>query len=199
MRPLVLASGSPRRRALLEALGVRVEVRVSEVDEVATGGPEEVVIGNAGAKRRAVAAQAESEDLVVAADTVVVLDGRILGKPADLDEALAMLAELSGRRHEVFTGVSVSVGEKVAEGAEMTEVLFRSLGLDEIRRFVDIVRPLDRAGAYTVDGPGSLLVESYKGCYHNVLGLPIVRLERLLQEIGESLHERMESEKAQFL
>ena len=139
--------------------------------------------------------------MVIGADTIVVLEGQIMGKPADLDEALAMLTRLSGKTHEVLTGVAVintETGGKVA-GVERTEVTFRALTEDHIARFVDAVRPLDRAGAYTVDGPGSLLVTRYDGCYQNVLGLPIVLLDTLLAELGDGLFDRMRADAARFL
>lgn len=199
--PVVLASASPRRKALLNALGLDVEVMTSTVDEVSGGAPDEAVRHNAQAKRDDVVKRLAIPAVVVAADTLVVLDGRILGKPADLDEACAMLEALSGKTHQVLTGVAVvdTQSGRTADGVEATRVTFRSLSGAEIRRFVDAVRPIDRAGAYTVDGPGSLLVESYDGCYQNVLGLPIVRLDALFREIGDNLFTRVDGRRAQFL
>lgn len=201
MIPVVLASASPRRKALLNNLGIDVQVRVSEIQESCEGTPEDVVLRNARDKRDDVASTLSEAALVVAADTIVVLKNRILGKPGGLDEARAMLASLSGETHRVLTGVAVvdTDSRKHAEGIEITEVTFRDLAPWEIDRFVDAIHPLDRAGAYTVDGPGSLLVESYSGCYQNVLGLPIVRLNRLLREIGDDLFARMDSTRARFL
>lgn len=198
---LVLASASPRRRALLEALGLRFDIVISEADEILDGPPDDVVVVNARAKRDDVAARLNTPAIVIAADTLVFLEGRPLAKPADLAEARDMLRRLSGNTHQVLTGLSLldTGTTRGAEGIETTDVTFRALSEDEIARFVDAVNPVDRAGAYTVDGPGSLLVERYTGCYQNVLGLPIVRLDRLLRELGHSLFELMNPEHARFL
>ena len=201
MIPIVLASASPRRKALLEALGIVVDVRPSHADEIVDGEPESVALRNAVTKRDATAACLSRPALVIAADTIVVLGDRILGKPRDRAEACSMLAELSGKRHTVITGVAILNSEKSvsAEGTEATGVLFRDLTRDQIDRFVDAVNPMDRAGAYTVDGPGTLIVSSYDGCYQNVLGLPIPRLESLMMSIGDSLFDRMDARAARFL
>lgn len=200
--PVVLASASPRRYALLSALGIDVQVVKSGVEEVDEGAvPAEIVIANAVAKRDDVARGIKEPTLVIAADTLVFLDDHILSKPRDLDDARAMLTRLSGRTHEVVTGLAVvdtQTGRHV-EGSETTKVTFRDLHEDEIAHFVHAVKPVDRAGAYTVDGPGSLLVKAYEGCYQNVLGLPIVRLDRLLRSIGHNLFEIMDGPRATFL
>ena len=201
MSSIVLASASPRRRALLAALGLEFEVIPSHAEEVFTGEPCEMVVLNARIKRDEVAGRLEKPSLVIAADTLVFLDEHVLGKPADLDEARAMLSRLSGGTHQVITGLALidtASGETV-EGYEVTDVTFRTLAEDEIDRFVRAVRPTDRAGAYTVDGPGSLLVERYEGCYQNVLGLPIVRLDALLRQYGYSLFDRMNAAHVKFL
>ena len=201
MIPIVLASASPRRRALLEALGIDLSVQVSDVSESLDGIPHEVVRQNAAAKRDDVSCGLSHPAMVIAADTIVVLEGQIMGKPADLDEARAMLMRLSGKTHEVLTGVAIvntDTGGK-AEGVERTEVTFRALTEEHIVRFVEAVRPLDRAGAYTVDGPGSLLVTRYGGCYQNVLGLPIVLLDTLLGQLGDGLFDRMRVDSVRFL
>jgi septum formation protein len=139
--------------------------------------------------------------LVIAADTLVFLGNQTLSKPADLDEARMMLKRLAGRTHAVLTGLALMDTESghTAEGFERTEVTFRDLTDDEIAHFVHAVKPVDRAGAYTVDGPGSLLVVAYSGCYQNVLGLPIVRLDALMRELGVSLFELMDHSRADFL
>lgn len=201
MTPLVLASRSPRRRALLEALGLEIEVRVSDIDEATEGPPHELVLVNARAKRDAVASRLEPPAIVIAADTIVVLAGRIMGKPADLNEAREMLRDLSGATHEVITGIALCNLEsgRGAEGYEVTEVTFQDLSDAEIDTFVDTVKPTDRAGAYTVEGPGSLLVSRFKGCYHNVLGLPMVRLDQLLRSLDDGLFDRIDAEHARFL
>ncbi len=201
MSRVVLASASPRRRALLAALGLEFEVITSGADEIFEGKPAEVVVTNARIKRDDVAATLDSAALVIAADTLVFLDEHTLGKPVNHDEARAMLSKLSGNTHQVLTGLSIidtGTGQS-AEGYETTNVTFRTVTAEEIGHFVHAVNPVDRAGAYTVDGPGSLLVERYEGCYQNVLGLPIVRLDRLLRQIGYDLFELMDAERSKFL
>lgn len=202
MKPLVLASGSPRRRALLEALGAEVEVCVSRAEEIAEGEPSTVASVNARRKREAAAAALMPRDgIVIAADTIVVIDGSILNKPVDLDAARAMLRRLSGRTHEVMTAVAVLDLEtqRGIDTVETTRVTFRKLNDVEIACFVEAVCPLDRAGAYTVDGPGGLLVERYDGCYNNVLGLPLVCLDNLLRRLGDGLFSRVDRSRARFL
>lgn len=201
MIPIVLASASPRRKALLEALGIPIEVLPSGAHELEDGDPESVAIHNAELKRDDIANRLDRPALVIAADTIVVLDRRILNKPRDLNEARDMLRDLSRKTHVVITGVAIANTEtgRKTSGIESTEVTFRALTNDQIDRFVEAVKPLDRAGAYTVDGPGTLIVARYNGCYQNVLGLPIPRLESLLEQIGESLFSRMDGRAARFL
>ncbi len=152
-------------------------------------------------KRNDAASRESGPALVVAADTIVALGDELLGKPASLDEARDMLRRLSGRTHEVMTAVAlVDVdARRATEGIEITHVTFRTLAASEIDVFVNAVKPLDRAGAYTVDGPGSLLVERYQGCYTNVLGLPMVCLDQLMRELGDGLFTRIEPSRARFL
>ncbi|HIJ65084.1 MAG TPA: septum formation protein Maf [Candidatus Hydrogenedentes bacterium] len=198
---IVLASRSPRRKALLEALGLTFDVIASEAEERLDGPPAALVIENARAKRDDVAARLAEPALVIGADTLVFLDGQALGKPNDIDEARTMLTRLSGKTHEVLTGLSlIDAGSgNTAEGYERTRVTFRSLDPDDINTFVQTVHPIDRAGAYTVDGPGSLLVARYEGCYQNVLGFPVVRFDRLLRELGHSLFALMDGGRSVFL
>ncbi len=199
---IVLASASPRRKALLSALGLPVEVIVSDAPEVDHGGRPETIVGdNARAKRDAVLARMNGPAVVIAADTLVFLGGHVLSKPTDAAEARTMLRRLSGATHEVVTGLAVAdtATGRTAQGSETTHVTFRELSDAEIARFVDAVNPVDRAGAYTVDGPGSLLVARYEGCYQNVLGLPIVRLDHLLRELDIRLFDLMQPSLARFL
>ena len=198
---IVLASASPRRKALLAALGIEFDVIPSDAEETFAGAPSEMVVGNARAKRDDVAGRVDGGALVIAADTLVFLDEHVLGKPRDLEEAAAMVARLSGRTHQVHTGLAIvdTASGRAVEGYESTDVTFRNLAPREIDRFVQAVRPVDRAGAYTVDGPGSLIVERYDGCYQNVLGLPIVRLDKLLRELDLSLFELMHPHRSIFL
>lgn len=201
MTRIVLASASPRRRALLAALGIAFDVVVSDAEETFDGSPATMVVVNARAKRDDVARRLDAPVLVIAADTLVFVGGRVLGKPADWAEARAMLGRLSGKTHQVLTGMSLidMATGKTAEGFESTDVTFRDLAPAAIERFVSTVNPVDRAGAYTVDGPGSLLVARYNGCYQNVLGLPIVKLDALLGQIGYSLFDLMHPPRCTFL
>jgi len=179
-----------------------IEVMPSDAPEVDAGTvPAAVVEANARAKRDAVAPRIGEPALVIAADTLVFLEERILSKPADLTEARHMLRALSGNTHQVVTGLAVVDTEtgQCAEGSESTDVTFRPLKDSEIDAFVAAVNPVDRAGAYTVDGPGSLLVARYDGCYQNVLGLPLVRLDKLLRSIGWNLFECIDPAGARFL
>lgn len=202
MRPLILASGSPRRQSLLGSLGVEFRVITSNAHEPNTGDtPSEIVIQNAIIKRDDVAATTSEPAIIIAADTLVFYEEHVLPKPVDFDDARRMLRLLSGKTHQVLTGlalVDTETGQTV-EGAETTDVTFRDLSDDEIEHFVHIVEPLDRAGAYTVDGPGTLIVASYRGCYQNVLGLPMVRLYGLMGELGVDLFAAMDKEGARFL
>ena len=200
MTRIVLASASPRRKALLEDLGLQPEIICSGVDEIDNGDPSAIVTANARAKRDDGARRVDGDALVIAADTLVFLDDRVFGKPADLDEARAMLRELVGKTHQVLTGVAVldTASGQAVDACERTDVTFRALSDDEIDVFVDAVKPLDRAGAYTVEGPGSLLVERYNGCYHNVLGLPLVALDTLCRHLGHSLFKLVNPDRANF-
>ena len=202
MKSIILASASPRRKALLAALGLHFEVRVAAVEEQDFGGPPaSVVESNARAKCMAIASAAPDGFLVIAADTLVFLDEQVLSKPEDLEHARYMLRLLSCNTHQVVTGLTVydTTARQLIVGSESTDVTFRPLSEQEIDRFVLTVRPLDRAGAYTVDGPGSLLVSRYDGCYQNVLGLPMVRLDKLMRQLGCSLFDFIDPEKAMFL
>jgi septum formation protein len=198
---IVLASASPRRHALLGALGLEFDVVVSHADEIFEGVPSEMVVVNARAKRDEVARRVDGAAVIIAADTLVFLDQHVLGKPSCAEEACTMLRMLSGNTHQVITGLSIldTASGRSCEGFETTHVTFRVLSDEEIERFVHAVNPVDRAGAYTVDGPGSLLVAQYGGCYQNVLGLPMVRLDLLLRELGHSLFSMMDGPRSRFL
>jgi septum formation protein len=201
MTPVVLASASPRRKALLEALGIEVAVQAPNVPEMEIGQPRHIALENAVRKRNDAGSRESVPAIVIAADTVVAVGSDHLAKPKSLDEARGMIRRLSGRTHEVITAVAVaSVAlRRAAEDVEITRVTFRALSDSEIDTFVNTVKPLDRAGAYTVDGPGSLLVERYEGCYTNVLGLPMIRLDKLMRELGDGLFTRINPAKARFL
>ena len=202
MKSLILASGSPRRQSLLAALGVEFRVVTSSAPEPNTGNsPAEIVIRNAMIKRDDVGPRIDEPAIIIAADTLVFYEEHVLPKPVDFDDARRMLRLLSGKTHQVLTGLAIVDTEtgQTVEGSEATDVTFRELRDDEIDHFVHIVEPLDRAGAYTVDGPGSLIVAAYRGCYQNVLGLPMVRLNSLLGELGLDLFAIMDKAGAKFL
>ena len=135
-------------------------------------------------KAQAVLAGADEDDLIIAADTVVVLDGAVLGKPADEREAFAMLSALSGNSHRVYTGVTVAQGDRMATEHEETRVTFRELEPEEISCYIATGEPMDKAGAYGIQGVGALLVSGIKGDYCNVMGLPVFRLGRMLAGFG---------------
>ena len=183
---IVLASQSPRRRQLLGQMGLEFTTQSPEIDESAFHGRDarDLVETLSREKARWVARQQTPDTLVIGADTVVVLDGAILGKPRDGAEAEAMLAALSGRDHQVFTGVTLCQGDRILTQAEETQVTFRPLTGQEIRQYVSTGEPMDKAGAYGIQGRGALLVEGIRGDYHNVMGLPICRLGRMLLELG---------------
>lgn len=182
---VILASSSPRRLQLLQQIGIEVEVRPAAFDELSTGKmADEVVLANAVGKCQTVCAACGDKVPVIAADTVVVLDGKILGKPKDAADAVRMLTELSGRTHKVLTGVAVSFdGTQLAEVCE-TEVIFRTLTAAEIAEYVATGEPLDKAGAYGIQGRGAVFVEKINGCYNNVVGLPLTRLHLMLAKLG---------------
>ena len=187
---LILASKSPRRRALLEQMGVRsFRVVTPDIDEHMDRDlpPAELVRQISEEKARAVAAQVGPDAIVIAADTVVALDGAVLGKPADQEEAFRMLSILSGCRHQVYTGLTVLRGERVYSVWEETAVTFRSLTGEEIEAYIDTGEPMDKAGAYGIQGLGALFVESIRGDYCNVMGLPLFLLGRMLSDFGVDL------------
>lgn len=180
---LVLASQSPRRRELLERAGFRFLVRPAQVDESWREGedPQSHVCRLAREKARAVAAA--HDEIVLGADTVVVVDGEILGKPADAADAARMLRLLSGRDHYVFTGVCLRRGETELVEAERTLVRFAALEEGEIREYVASGEPMDKAGAYAIQGLASRFVERIEGCYFNVVGLPVARVYRMIRRL----------------
>ena len=184
---IVLASASPRRRELLTMLGVenfRIIPAVGE--EVIKPGltPDEIVRALSLEKAAEVAKLCEPSDVIIAADTVVALDGGIMGKPSDKSEAFQMLSELSGRTHEVYTGVTVMHGEKLFTEFERTSVRFRELTQREISAYIETGEPMDKAGSYGAQGIGSLFVEGIEGDFFNVMGLPLCRLSKMLEKLG---------------
>ena len=183
---IVLASQSPRRRELLERLGLPFRVIVPHIDERMDRPlpPAELVAAISGEKARAAQALAGPDAIVIAADTVVALEGAVLGKPAGGADAARMLSALAGRTHFVYTGLTVLRGETARTVSEETAVTFRPLTEGEIAAYVATGEPLDKAGAYGIQGYGALLVEGIRGDYYNVMGLPVCRLGLLLGELG---------------
>ena len=184
---IILASGSPRRKQLLAQMGIETfRVISSDADETVEPGlsPARIVEILSARKAEAVADHAKHGGLVIAADTIVALDGAVLGKPNDGLEAFRMLSALSGRRHQVYTGVTLlRDGERRTEH-EVTTVTFRELTQDDITRYIATGEPMDKAGAYGIQGYGALLVERIEGDYFNVMGLPVCRLGRMLAGMG---------------
>lgn len=183
---VILASASPRRLALLQQIGIEAAVCPADFDEVSGSAvqAEDVVLANAVGKCQAVVKIKGDALPVIAADTVVVAEGVILGKPQDAEDAFKMLKQLSGRTHKVLTGVAVSyAGEMLAEVCE-TKVVFRELTDEEIKKYVATGEPLDKAGAYGIQGKGAVLVEKIDGCYNNVVGLPLTRMQLILAKLG---------------
>ncbi len=185
---IILASASPRRRELLARMGIQdFSVVVSDADETLEEGipPAGQVEQLSRLKADAVAAEvADSEAIIIAADTVVALDGAILGKPSDKDDAFRMLSALSGVRHHVYTGVTVMQGDRVLTRHEATAVDFRPLEPEEVEWYIATGECMDKAGAYGIQGYGALLVDGINGDYYNVMGLPVPCLARMLKEFG---------------
>ena len=184
---IVLASGSPRRKELLEMLGIEdMKIIPAKGEEIPPegAGPAELVAALATAKGREVAAQCAADDVIIAADTIVWHDGRVFGKPHSREQAATMLRSLSGRAHEVYTGVIVIKNGREVSGAERSVVHFRELSEDEIQRYIDTGEPMDKAGAYGAQGKAALFVRSIEGDFFNVMGLPLCRLGAMLKEQG---------------
>jgi septum formation protein len=184
---VVLASGSPRRRELLAQLGLQLTISSPDVDETPLGGeaPVPYVERLAIAKAHAVAAAPDA--VVIAADTTVDVDGEILAKPLDADDARAMLWRLSGRTHEVHTGVALRLGERTVATTVTSHVTFTTLTAEAIDWYVGTGEPLDKAGAYAVQGAGGVFVERVEGSVSNVVGLPLHAVVRLAAELGVAL------------
>ena len=178
---LVLASGSPRRRQLLEMLGLGVEVRPPHIPEIRAPGedPRSYVERLARDKAASVAG-----DLVLGADTTVVVDGEVLEKPADADDALRMLRRLQGRTHHVLTAIALKTPRGMLAATDVTAVVFRTADDDLLRAYVATGEPMDKAGAYGIQGYGAALVERIDGDFFSVMGLPVRRVLELLEAAG---------------
>ena len=183
---VILASASPRRRELLTLAGIEFEVCVSQVEEKIdeTLSPDELVMSLAFQKAQDVAKK-HPDKTVVGADTIVVLDGEVLGKPADEKNAEEMLCRLSGKTHTVYTGAALIHGEKSSCFCESTQVEFYPLSRQEILEYIASGEPMDKAGAYGIQGKGCVLVKGINGDYFTVMGLPVARLCRELKSFSE--------------
>ena len=184
---VVLASGSPRRKLLMEMLGFEnMEIIPAKGEEIIDPklSPGELVESLASAKAREVAALRPKDELIVAADTIVWLDSKVLGKPRSKENAVEMLKSLSGRSHEVYTGVTLIKDGNILTQHEVSRVTFREISDDEIRAYVETGEPMDKAGAYGAQGRGALFVKGIEGDFFNVMGLPVCRLGQMLKSQG---------------
>lgn len=190
-RALVLASASPRRAQLLTQVGLKFEIKTKATDEnIQASSPCELVEKLAQKKARAIAAELD-EPIVLGADTVVAVDGKIFGKPQNREEAFSMLSALSGRMHEVITGFCLIDTKNPAEDyvqSVVTLVYFRSLSAEEINNYLDTNEYKDKAGAYAIQGIGAQLVEKIDGCFYNVVGLPLTEVVCALAQRGVSIY-----------
>lgn len=183
MKQLILASASPRRRELLGLFGIPFTVRAADIDEtmdLSKPAYDEVARVSC---CKALAVERGPEDAVIAADTIVVCGGRVLGKPHSREEAAKMLKLLSGREHQVMTGCTVLCGDRRETFTEVTTLHFRPLSDGEIQRYVDSGEPMDKAGAYGIQGGAALFCTGIQGDYYNVMGLPVCRLGMVLRQM----------------
>ena len=181
---LILASQSPRRKELLGLFGIPFTVRVADIDETMDENASPFDEVGRVSRLKALAVPREDEDVVVAADTIVVCQGKILGKPRDEAEAIAMLRLLSGKDHQVMTGMTVLKGEQCITCTEVTDLHFRELTTKEITDYVATGEPMDKAGSYGIQGGAALFCERMCGDYYNVMGLPVCRLSRILSQLS---------------
>lgn len=189
---IILASQSPRRRELLGLFHIPFIVRVSDADETMDpAAPAAQQVGLV-SRRKAEAVSREAEDVVIAADTIVVCNGQILGKPRDQADAFRMLRLLSGRDHQVMTGMTVLRGALCKTVTEITDIHFRELSDREINAYIRTGEPMDKAGSYGIQGGAALFAERLVGDYYNVMGLPVCRLGQLLREIAPEVLEESE-------
>ena len=184
---LILASASPRRKELLSLFGIPFVIRAADIDEAmdpAKAPFDEVARVS---RLKALATERQADDVVIAADTIVVCAGEVLGKPRDEADALRMLRLLSGRDHQVMTGVTVLRGENAVTFTEVTDLHFRDLSEKEIARYVATGEPMDKAGSYGIQGGAALFCTGMKGDYYNVMGLPVCALGQVLKTAAPEL------------
>ncbi|MBQ2927713.1 MAG: septum formation inhibitor Maf [Oscillospiraceae bacterium] len=186
---LILASASPRRKELLQLFRTPFVIRVADIDEAMDPGKppfEEVARVS---RLKALSVSREPEDVVIAADTIVVCQGKVLGKPRSKEEAVQMLCALSGRDHQVMTGCTVLRGAACETFTEVTDLHFRPLSRKEIEHYVATGEPMDKAGAYGIQGGAALFCRGMEGDYYNVMGLPVCRLGEVLKRIAPEIME----------
>ena len=181
---LILASQSPRRRELLGLTGLPFVVRAADIDETMDPGREPFDEVARVSRLKAEAVARKPEDVVIAADTIVVCEGEVLGKPRNEADAFRILSLLSGRHHEVMTGMTVVCGDKAITHTEVTRIHFRELHPEEIRAYIASGEPMDKAGAYGIQGGAALFADEMVGDYYNVMGLPVCRLAVILRSLG---------------
>ena len=186
---LILASASPRRKELLSLFGIPFSIRVADIDETMDSGKLPFDEVGRVSRLKALAVPAEKTDVVIAADTIVVCSGQVLGKPKTEEEAGAMLRLLSGRDHQVMTGVTIRRGETCETFTDVTDLHFRELTEGEIARYVASGEPMDKAGAYGIQGGAALFCQKMNGDYYNVMGLPVCRLLMTLRRMVPELME----------
>ena len=184
---LILASQSPRRRELLGFFRIPFTVRVADIDETMTPGADPYCEVARVSHLKALAVPREPEDVVVAADTIVVCQGKILGKPRSKEEAVEMLTLLSGRDHQVMTGLTVLRGDRAVVCTEVTDLHFRELSRSEIEAYVATGEPMDKAGSYGIQGGAALFCPRMVGDYYNVMGLPVCRLAEIFRQLAPEL------------
>ena len=184
---VILASQSPRRKELLGLFGIPFTVRVADIDETMVPGAAADTEVARISRLKALAVERNPEDLVIAADTIVVCDGHILGKPADEEAAKNMLRLLSGRDHQVMTGMTVLRGEHATVITEVTDLHFRPISEKEIADYVASGEPMDKAGSYGIQGGAALFCNRLEGDYYNVVGLPVCRLAQILKEMAPEI------------
>ncbi|GAB6099089.1 Maf family protein [Halanaerocella petrolearia] len=185
MKKIVLASSSPRRRRLLEQLDMDFIVQPSRIDESKIEEENSICLVQKLSYLKADEVAREESGIIIAADTVVTLEGEVLEKPNNKAEAYKMLQQLSGTSHQVVTGITIIMSDKSLTDYQETEVTFRQLTDKEIDDYIATEEPMDKAGAYGIQGKGAIFVEQIKGDFYNVVGLPIVKLIEMLREVGE--------------
>ena len=184
---LILASQSPRRQELLKLFHIPYTVRIADIDEAMDESKPPFDEVARVSRLKALAVERAPEDIVIAADTIVVVDRTVLGKPHNEEEAKAMLRLLSNRDHQVMTGVTVLRGDRIETVTEVTDIHFRPLSENEIDAYVRSGEPMDKAGAYGIQGGAALFAEKMVGDYYNVMGLPVCRLWQMLQRIAPEI------------